>query len=280
MQVKETRTLRLPTHKGISENLNLIDNLLYNMDRRLGVVVGLGEVGRPLWELLIEAHGPNNVKGLDIEKPPWAYHFEFMHICYPQGPGFIDSLNEYFKKYDPRYVIIHSTLHPGTLSKLRTDRPFIYYSPVRGNLRDGMTWGLKHYAKFIAPVNMVSHVNIEPVLDHLGMLPLEVVESAETLEYAKLFNLAYYGTCIGVFQEIERIIEQEGLDYEIVKDFIISTEEDSEGKVPRPLYYGGYIGGHCVIPALEKLVAKHDSHLFKATIMSNIRRARELSLKT
>lgn len=266
------------------------------MTRKTAIVLGLGEIGRPIWNLLSSAYGVTEVRGFDpvkeINPPSPGEKFNFMHICFPQTQYFVPAVYEYAQKYleddedKPNYIIIHSTLHPGTMKKLafvfniiaNNDFPHVFYSPVRGNIRDDMEWGLKTYTKFVAGAYNYSTDTVIHHLKTAGM-PAKQVSSPKSLEYSKLFNLAYYGTCIAIFQEIERVVESENLNYEEIKDFIFSTETDSKGKVPRPRYYGGHIGGHCVIPALEKLIAAHDSELFKSVILSNVKRERELTLK-
>jgi len=260
--------------------------------RKLAIVLGLGEVGKPIFNLLTRAYETTQVRTYDpltvINPPTPGEVFDYMHICFPQTPRFFEYLKEYVILYEPKCIIIHSTLHPGTMMQLAKqyhefsiDSPAIFYSPVRGNIKDGMEWGLKHYTKFFAGAFDYGPKNAAAIVLHLDQagIPAKAVDSPKSLEYAKLFNLAYYGSCIAIFQEFERIVEAEDLNYDEIKTFIFSTEGESGGKVRRSFYYGGHIDGHCVIPALEKLVAAHDVDLFKDVILSNIRRERELTLK-
>lgn len=289
MQVR-TDYLRL-YRKAYSHKFKVIDECI-DVVKKLAVVIGLGEVGKPIYKLLNDSYGEKEIYGRDIDEPNWAHSqlpkptFEFMHICIPQTPKFFGIVKSYVAQYEPVQVIVHSTLHPGSIKKINSQvyrgDPTFYYSPVRGNLRDGMEWGLKTYTKFVAPMfNYIGVHNDSRVVDHLegAQMPTKLVRSPESLEYSKIFNLAYYGTSIAIFQEFERIIEAKNLNYDEIKDFIFSTETDSAGLVPRPRYYGGHIGGHCIIPALEKIIAAHDVDLFKAVIESNVKRERELTLK-
>jgi len=245
-----------------------------------GIIIGLGEVGKPLLEILQSRYEEGDIVGRDIEDTiPEVTKCEFLHIAFPQTTQFIKNVVSYIENYKPKYVIIHSTVTPGVTRRIHyrcwTNGTQVYYSPVRANTRDGMKWGLFVYTKFIAGCH--GSVSLT-VLTHLNTAGIhaKAVTNVETLEYAKLFNLMYYGTCIAVFQEIERIVESHDLHYDTIKDFIRSTEIDSGGKVPRPLYYGGFIGGHCVIPAFEKLLSLHDVPLLKDVIESNIKREGEL----
>ena len=81
---------------------------------------------------------------------------------------------------------------------------------------------------------------------------------------------------IGVFQEFERIVEKFKLKRDDIMNFVGSTQTDSDGKVPRPIYYGGYLGGHCVVPALMKLQEYCEFHIFKEVLKSNECRLKEV----
>lgn len=266
------------------------------------VVIGLGEIGKPILQLLSEAYDDkihdNRIRGRDVEEPNWRFGgiplkdptFTFMHICFPESTTFLNEVATYVSMYSPENLIIHSTLSPGMTDKIGeylwdTDGlPGIFYSPVRGNTRDGMIWGLKTYTKFFAPYRMtylMAKDLISFTKDHLEKagMNVQVINSAISLEYGKLFNLAYYAACISFFQGLERIVEAKSLNYDVIKQFISSTEEESEGKVPRPLYYGGYIGGHCVIQGVEKILAQNNMPLLEAILESNIKRYKERLFK-
>ncbi|HKT21153.1 MAG TPA: hypothetical protein VJR06_00825, partial [Nitrososphaerales archaeon] len=77
------------------------------------------------------------------------------------------------------------------------------------------------------------------------------------------------------FQEISRMCEHFGADFDQVVDFVGSTER--EGKQPRPIYHPGVIGGHCIIPNAEKLESLYRSKFVEALLESNKKRAEEES---
>jgi len=239
------------------------------------VVLGLGEIGRPIFEMLRDA-SPSQVFGKDIEDVEWKYHFKFMHVCIPQNPGFLPALRKYVEEYRPEYIIIHSTLSPGVSAYL--DSLFlapVYYSPVRGNIKDGMRRSLEKYTKYIAGDNVTQ---IETVIDHLedAGFSIEFSPDPVALEWAKILDLAWYGLNIAFYQELERLSEEEQFDVGVVRDFIKTTPEESEGRAARTLFFGGYIGGHCVIQAIEKILAKKDIPMLREAIISNIKRQEEL----
>lgn len=267
--------------------------------KTLAVVIGLGEIGETIRKMLVDAYGVNQVKGRDIDTPDWKnYQFKFMHICFPQSPTFTDDIGEYMDVYHPEIVIIHSTLSPGMTDWLQahlsetmtpdltTAYRSIFYSPVRGNVKDGMEWCLKHYTKYIAgsvDTRKVMEVNARANavlhLKEAGFKVKVIEDSALSLEYAKLLDLCWYGLNIAFYQEVARIEEKGNLDPVLIKNFIESTPVESEGKVPRHVFYGGFIGGHCVIQGIRKILAVHDVPMLRAVIDSNIKREIELTLK-
>ena len=109
------------------------------MDKWYTVCIGTGEIGKTLYELL---KGVYRVLPIDpIHYPDnqgKIVNCDFMHVCIP---GELENFNEmvldYIHHYEPDYVFMHSTVVPGTCSKLqkRTKVPIIS-SPVHGKHKD------------------------------------------------------------------------------------------------------------------------------------------------
>ena len=98
------------------------------------VVVGLGEVGKPLFEL-VERAGHTAV-GIDVEPTalPAKGDADVMHVCFPfQIADFVGETLRYVELLEPRLTIVNSTIAVGTTREIhdRGGRP-IAYSPVRG----------------------------------------------------------------------------------------------------------------------------------------------------
>ena len=272
------------------------------MEKRTAIVLGLGEIGVPIYKMLAKAYGVEDVRGWDsgfypdvslgISRAMEGQTFKFMHICYPQLPGFIESVKEYNAQYEPEHIIVHSTVSPGILEALQVALRFIdaqgaliHYSPVRGNLRDGMEECLEGYTKYIgsayhregASLSVMLSARLKEAGSHLegAGFTVKQVNGIEGLVWAKLLDLAWYGLNIAFYQELERITGDNF--YEIVKDFITSTPLESDGKARRELFYGGFIGGHCVTQAIEKILADRDVPMLRAVLDSNLKRAVELA---
>lgn len=286
-------------------------------------MLGLGEVGYPIFVMLRERFGEADVSGYDLgtvgkharlslEPPVGA--FKFIHVCFPQTPEFLKWMKDYVERFDPDYVIIHSTLSPGMTALLdeklgewkdhdNVDHQVtFYYSPVRGNVKDGMDWCLRTYTKYAAPhfshryggLSNPSRIEeqydeavkgslayerdeVERHLKQAGFKVKMLLGPAMELEWAKLLDLAWYGVNIAFYQELERIVAEENMDYKPIREFIESTPVESEGRVSRVVFYGGHIGGHCVIQGIEKILPWHDIPLLRAVIKSNIKRESEVA---
>ena len=96
------------------------------------VVVGLGEVGKPLLELVSRRH---EAVGVDISPPTERLEgVEVMHVCYPfEIEDFVGETARYIELFGPRLTIFNNTVAVGTTPAVaeRTGAAVVH-SPVRG----------------------------------------------------------------------------------------------------------------------------------------------------
>jgi len=96
------------------------------------VVVGLGEVGRPLLELVSKCH---DAVGVDVSPlHERVERVDVMHICYPFNiADFVGESARYIERFRPDLTIVNSTVGIGTTRAIaeRTDGAVVH-SPVRG----------------------------------------------------------------------------------------------------------------------------------------------------
>ncbi len=237
------------------------------------LVVGLGEIGDPLLEIV---RGVYQAEGLDIETRELQGPFDVLHICFPYGPDFVKTATEYINKFDPTLTIIESTVRPFTTNEIysRTKKP-ICHSPVRGRKADGFKWAYFAYTKFIGPVKPEFGKMAEDYYHSLG-LKTYLCHSPLESEFMKLLNTSYFGLMIAWFQEIHRICRKFDLKEEEIVDFFKTNEEDSGRKHPRPVFYPGTITGHCVIPNAQLLNETYQSPFVDVLLKSNEKRKIEL----
>src|SRR5687768_5543100 len=101
------------------------------MPAKLIVVVGLGEIGRPLFNIIKAAH-PTTL-GVDIEPVEIKEPIGILHLCFPftLTNGFVATAVGYAKRYKPEVLVVNSTVVPGTCTAIEEacGVPTVY-SPV------------------------------------------------------------------------------------------------------------------------------------------------------
>jgi UDP-N-acetyl-D-mannosaminuronate dehydrogenase len=231
-------------------------------DKHNIVVVGLGEVGKPLYELISKYH---SVLGVDITPPSTPpVSVDVLHICYPfQIRDFVGECARYIDMFKPKLTVINSTVAVGTTRKVaQRSGSAVTYSPVRGK-HTRMLEELVNYRKFIGALDPASGELAAKHFESLGM-KTKTLSSPEAAELAKLTETTYFGLMIAWAQEVERYADQTGAKY----DEIVSFYEEI-GFFPPVKYTPGVIGGHCVMPNIELLRTMDDSLILNAIKSSN-----------
>jgi UDP-N-acetyl-D-mannosaminuronate dehydrogenase len=237
------------------------------MDGKI-LVVGLGEVGRPLMEVIQERF---DVVGIDIEPVEFHENCSVMHLCFPfQIPDFVGQCAGYIDRYKPALTVINSTVSPGTTRAIyeKAGAP-IAYSPVRGK-HVKMKQELLHYVKFVGGIDQGAGQKTAEHFQSIGM-KVKVLSSPEAVEFSKLTETTYFGLLIAWAQELERCCDQLSLDYDEVVSYY-----DEIGYLPPVKFTPGIIGGHCVMPNIEILKTMFQSDFLDAIERSNeLKRLRE-----
>jgi UDP-N-acetyl-D-mannosaminuronate dehydrogenase len=229
------------------------------------LVVGLGEVGGPLLEILSGAH---RAAGRDIEDRAFR-GVQILHLCFPFGRDFVSQASGYVSLYQPDVAVVNSTVVPGTTRAIQesTGVPAVY-SPVRGK-HARMTEELRHYRKFVAGTSAQAVDLVEAHFAAAGV-STQRTSSFESLELAKLLETSYFGVLVAWAQEMDRFAASVGGDYTEALAFF-----EEIGFFPPVGFEPGYIGGHCVMPNLELLEQVRQSPFIDAIRTSNTDRARE-----
>lgn len=246
------------------------------MKVRRVLVIGLGEIGAPLLEIV---KGVYCAEGLDIEPQKVQSPVDVIHICFPYGENFVETTVDYVRKFRPKMVLIESTVMPLTTSKIyEKTLKAVCHSPVRGRVADGFKWGYFTYTKFIGPTKPEFGKMAEKYYQSLGFKTHTCSSPLET-EFMKILNTTYYGLMITWFQEVHRICRKFNLKEEEIIEFFRTSEKDSGGKHQRPVFYPGVITGHCVIPNAKLLNELYPSPFVKTLLESNEKRKKESSRK-
>jgi UDP-N-acetyl-D-mannosaminuronate dehydrogenase len=225
------------------------------------VVVGLGEVGKPLFELLSNYH---DTVGVDISPVESIQQVDILHVCYPfQIKDFVGETARYIDLYKPAVTVINSTVGIGTTRAVgdRTGTAVVN-SPVRGK-HVRMLDELRHYVKFVGAADPDAGEQAAKHFQSAG-LKTKVLSSPEASELAKLTETTYFGLMIAWAQQIERYCDQTGADY----NEVISFYEEIKF-FPPVKYFPGVIGGHCVMPNIKILNKFNRSQILEAIEASN-----------
>ena len=235
------------------------------------VVVGLGEVGGPLFEVIKRTGLPTAGIDVDTVTYPERSSVGVMHICIPfEIADFVGEATRYIELLAPELTVVNSTVAVGTTRALqeRTGTP-VAYSPVRGK-HARMVEELTSYVKYVGADDSGTARYAAEHFESLGMRT-EVVASTETAELAKLSETTYFALLISWAQTVERWCDELGVDYDEVVSFY-----EEVGFFPPVKYFPGVIGGHCAMPNIELLARSFDSPFLDAIRASNAQKiARE-----
>jgi UDP-N-acetyl-D-mannosaminuronate dehydrogenase len=254
------------------------------------LVVGLGEVGRHLFELLRESER-FEVYGFDVDadkmrelgQTTLPKDVNIMHICIPctSKKELVKNVVGYVKRFKPGLVIINSTVPPGTSMEVYErcgGGCLVAHSPVRGvhKSSEHMKWELRRWIKYIGGVNAKSSEATRKHFEKLG-LKTKVLKGCLETELAKLFETTYRAWMIACFQEMHRISRRFGADFDSVVDFL---EDVHKVRFDRPIMFPDVIGGHCLIPNTELLLKSYDSEFLRLILKSNEKRKEEIKDET
>jgi UDP-N-acetyl-D-mannosaminuronate dehydrogenase len=226
------------------------------------VVVGLGEVGRPLLKLLSTNY---SAIGVDVAPPPEPIKaVDVLHVCFPfEIKDFVGESARYIELFKPKVTVINSTVAVGTTRRVaeRTGTAVVH-SPVLGK-HARMLEEMRSYTKFLGGSDPAASKHAAEHFQGAG-LKTKILSTPEATELAKLTETTYFGVLIAWAQEVERYCDKAGQSYEEVVSFY--------GEIPvfpKTKYFPGIIGGHCVMPNIEILRKLDDSTLLAAIKLSN-----------
>lgn len=233
-------------NKNISKQKIKIMNSRTKKQKHL--IIGAGEVGRSLFNIL---RGNYEVVIRDIESAV-SGKFNVLHVCYPPIKDFINITKKYIREYEPDIIIVHSTVPVGTTRKLGVGS---VHSPVRGT-HPNLEKGLKTFVKYFGGEKAKEAASI---FSKIGV-KTKILKNAEASELGKILDTTYYGWNIIFCNEVKKICDELGLDFDEV--YTIPNKDYNEGyaklgktNVIRPVLKPslGKIGGHCVVPNCDLL---------------------------
>ena len=226
------------------------------------VLIGCGEVGRAVKKFIEETK-----QVLVIEKTTDISTYQkvrpiYMHVTIPYNDDFTRTVITYKQFFKPKYIIIYSTVIPGTTKYIGSNA---VHSPIEGrhpNLYDSF----KTFTRF------VSGKKAKEVAKYfMGKgLDVKIFDKAETTELAKLFSTTRYGLNL-VFTQLEQdICDELNLNFnDVVLNYQLMYNNGYKRlgleKFQQPLLTSpdNCIKGHCVVKNSELLYEVNQHELIK-----------------
>ena len=231
------------------------------------LVVGLGETGRPLFNILKNTYPDtagidSNLSNINIED---VNSCTYLHICIPGSINkFKDIVKNYCDDFTPDAVIIHSTVPVGTCSSL--DHPAVFHSPINGkHLR--MEEDMLENPKFLSGHNLELGGKIREMFIKTGIPEIILFNDSRITELGKLMTTTLFGYLIAWEQEVKRICDLYNVPREDVRQLWTRFADCPDFRIDNK--YPGIIGGHCVLPNIEILRDDYNSNLLEWIIKSN-----------
>ena len=215
------------------------------------VVSGLGEIERPIFTLISQqmpSIGYDIIKNLKNDKSIKKYSnydTSFLHICIPFNKSFATNVLKLNRKFQPKCIIIHSTISPYTTKKIQSNLSIpVIYSPTRG-VHKRMLSDLKRYTKFFAleknAPNSLWASKVFSRLMHKCGIKTKQMSAPVSLELAKIVcDTSYYGWLINYAQISNMIARKHMVDYDEMWSF---ADEIHKFLGNRPKMFPGFIGG-------------------------------------
>lgn len=221
--------------------------------RAKAIVVGLGETGMPLWQVLDEAY-PKEILGFDPKKDGFrdmpGARVEILNVCIPWGPEFMAQVSGLRDSFQPDVTVIHSTVPVGTTARFAET----VHSPILG--RHGrMREDILTYDKWIGG----ERAEKAAAFFEKARIRCRKVDTSNETELLKLMCLAKYGASIAFAFYQKSACDQMGIPFEHVLEWDRNYNDGVYPSFRRPMIEPsdtGKIGGHCVIPGTKILNAQ------------------------
>ena len=204
------------------------------------LVIGMGEVGKALQKIL-------ECDGFDVGDECDEF-YDVIHICFPYGEGFEDSVRDYQVVFDTKYTVIHSTVPVGVSRSLGA-----IHSPVRG-VHPHLEPSIRTFVKYFSGEGASL---VAKDFTKQGMF-CTVIEKQETTELMKLVDTTAYGLNILIEKEIHRLCRGLDVPFEDVYTDANNTYNTGYSLMGMPQFVkyniehrDGPIGGHCILPNVE-----------------------------
>lgn len=217
-------------------------------------ILGYGEIGQAIAKFY------KNPLIRDIDKNTFEKNLDVLHVCLPYLKNFKAVVSENINTYNPKLVIIHSTIGLGSTLDLYKKFGNVVHSPARG-VHPHLYEGIKTFVKYVGADDKKLGLKAAAHLRSVGISNVKVLSGSKASELGKLLDTTYYGLCIAYHDYANKICLKQKLSFdEVMTDFNQSYNEGykklKKVNVIRPVLFppkNNKIGGHCIMPNAQIL---------------------------
>jgi len=239
-------------------------------------ILGNGEIGRAVGRICREAGYKTLVRELTYDEME-GKRIDYLHVNIPEKrrPDFVGIVVKNIVELKPKLTIINSSCSVGATREIyeKVGLPIVH-SPVIGvhpHLYESIKF---HFKKIIGPVDKKSLVLAKAHFKKMG-LKIEIYDSSENSEAAKLLDLVYYAWNIVFCKWMDEMCKKMGVDFDQV--YTRHNQIYNEGykklrpNVVRPVLVPtpGPITGHCTIPDTELVQRDFPNRLTEFILKEN-----------
>ena len=203
------------------------------------VVIGYGEIGKAVKEVFCP----------DARTVDKNFHtarigrVNVMHICFPYDKDFVHNVQAYMIHYEPKHVVVWSTVQIGTCKKIGRE---VIHSPVEGR-HPNLANSIRKMTRWIGYNDQVEANFFKK---YIGDIQYRLTRNTNHTEALKLLSTTEYGVNI-VFAEYKAMVANSiKMPFELTKEWNADYNElyDDDPRFQKYLLDPpeGKIGGHCV----------------------------------
>jgi hypothetical protein len=230
------------------------------------LIIGYGEIGKSVDRAVCDMAALHYDTTSSSDKIPKLFVTDVMHICFPYSETFVDDVKGYMKRFNPKHVIIYSTVPIGTCEQI--DKAA--HSPVEG-VHPNLAKSIKTMHRWVSCNNGGELRFFVEYFESKGF-ECRFFTNTRTTELAKLRSTAKYGINL-VWAEYEAdLCKKFGVPFDQIMDFDMDYNElyRNLGETDFQRYIlcppNGEIGGHCVVPNAKLLNEQAPSDLLDKII--------------
>src|SRR3990167_1138700 len=168
------------------------------------IICGGGEIGKALKQVLSDYNPKiSDILAAKTDDICDDETCDILHICFPYDKNFINQVEFYKKRFQPKEVVIHSTVPVGTSRKL--DATFSMIVGIHPHLEQS----IRTFTKFLAGERAS---NVANYFRRAG-LKVYLYDKQESLELAKLSQTTQYALNIEYVKNLKRQCDELGLSF-------------------------------------------------------------------